>query len=651
MKKSCLFFAIILVVLSEMKAQRNQLSTNSGKAEKAYYKATDCYNSRDYSCAVAELTKAVSADEGFSEAWIVLGDVYTDMKRPEDAVGAYKSALEKGRTFYPEALFFAGSVELKTGKYEEAQKHLQTFLEYNPRPGVKKSLAESRLNSCRFALEAMKNPVDFNPVNLGKSINSENSEYFPCLTVDARTLLFTRRLPDPEIAGREQEDFFMSSINDTIWNVAKSMGQPINTWLNEGAPTLSPDGQKLFFTACANSNGYGENRFGFGSCDIFTSYKQGDSWSEPLNIGAPVNTGAWETQPSVASDGKTLYFIRGYTDRFGVYHQNIYTASYSDDSGWSVPVKLPPPVNTDGTEESVFIHPDGRTLYFSSDGHPGMGGLDIFVSRLNEDGTWTEPENLGYPINTFNDENSLMVSGDGKTGYFASDRPGGFGKLDLYSFSLPEEAKPEALTYLKGIVYDETTNARLDAKFDLINLKTGLVVVSSVSDAVTGEFLVALPSGSSYALNVSKSGYLFYSDHFDVSGLFSYNDPFIKDIPLKPILVGEKVVLKNVFFETDKFDLKTESRSELERLIQLLLKNPKIKIEIGGYTDNQGTTIHNAELSLHRAKAVFDYLVAAGIDAIRLSYQGYGENQPVSTNDTETGRALNRRTEFKITQL
>ncbi len=642
---------LIAMISIQLNAQHAKLSTQSNKAEKAYYKAADCYELRDYECAISELKKAIAIDEPFTEAWIVLGDAYSDINNYNEAIDAYNQALNKGRTFYPEVLFFAGTAELKIGQYEAAQKHFSAFLDQSPRPGTRKALAQKRLISCEFALEALKNPIDFKPINMGAAINSIHSEYFPCLTVDDKTLLFTRRLPDTLRSGREQEDFFLSTRTDTLWQKAKSMGEPINTWLNEGAPTLSADGKTLLFTACAIAKDYGENRFGFGSCDLFASQQIGGEWAAPKNIGSPVNTGSWETQPSISSDGKTLYFIKGITDRFGVYHQDIYTTHYDADSGWALPRKLPAPINTDGTEESVFIHPDGKTLYFSSDGHPGMGGFDIFVAKRKEDGTWSQPQNLGYPLNTFHDENSLLVSGDGKTGYFASDREGGYGKLDLYSFQMPDNAKPDAVTYLKGNVFNEVTLAKLGAKFDLINLKTEAIAVSSTSDPITGEFLVALPSGNSYALNVAKDGYLFYSDHFNLEGTFSLTDPYIKDIPLKPILVGESVVLKNVFFETDQYELKDESRVELDRLAQLLMKNKALCIEIGGHTDNEGTALHNQDLSLNRAKAVFSYLVKAGVNAQRMTYKGYGESEPVSTNDTETGRASNRRTEFKITSL
>ena len=260
-----------------------------------------------------------------------------------------------------------------------------------------------------------------------------------------------------------------------------------------------------------------------------------------------------------------------------------------------------------------------------------------------------EPQNLGYPINTWNDENSLLVSGDGKLAYFASNRVGGYGDLDLYYFKLDEKFRPQPLTYMKGKVFDENTRIPLSAKFELIDLKTGNVIIESKSDRIKGEFLISIPTNRNYALNVSRDGYLFYSENFTLEGEHSDLDPYLKNVPLQRINVGEKVILKNIFFETAKYDLKNESRIELNKLTGLLLKNPKMKIEIGGHTDNVGGEEYNQTLSDARAKAVYDYLIEHKIDPDRLTYKGYGLNLPVDTNETPKGRANNRRTEFLVT--
>lgn len=646
--------AILLLYLFAqvpLQAQQRHLSTNSDKAEKAYYRGSDCYNMKDLACAEQEFHKAIKADERFSEAWIVLGEVLADQGRSAEALEAFESALKKGRTYYPEVLYFMGTLELRMGEYEKARYHFREFLASRPASPRREALAQRQLADCEFAIQAIKNPVPFNPINMGPEINSEYSEYFPCLTVDDQMILFTRRIPSADFPGREQEDFYVSRRVDGKWTKAEPIGKPINTRYNEGAPTLSPDGNYLIFTACASQGDYGEGRQGYGSCDLFISRKMGNEWSEPRNIGFPVNTAKWETQPSFSSDGRTLYFIRGFSDTRGIYTQDIYMTQLQDDGSWSDPEKLPDFINSPGDEESVFIHPDGQTLYFSSDGWPGMGGKDIFMCRRQADGTWSKPENLGYPINTANDENSLVVSGDGRYGFFASDRPGGYGKRDLYYFEIPESLRPKPLTYLKGTVYDASDGHKLGARFELIDLTTGLTVVTSSSDPVDGTFLVALPSGSSYALNVSHPGYLFYSDHFDLQGTFTALNPYLKDVPLQPVSVGKEVVLKNVFFNTDSYQLLPESKVELDRLAGLLKENPGMNIEIGGHTDSQGSDAHNLELSLNRARAVYEYLVMQGIAPERLTYKGYGKNHPIDTNDTPEGRANNRRTEFKVIKM
>ncbi len=655
MKRIFFLLGILIFVETEgLQAQHNQrrmLSTSSEKAEKAYYRGSDCYNVKDYKCAEEEFRKAVKVDERFSEAWIVLGEVLADQERYSESLEAFANALKRGRSFYPEVLYFMGTLELKMGAYENAKNHFNDFLATKPTSPRRVALAQRQLADCEFAIEAIKNPVPFNPQNLGSSINSEYSEYFPCLTVDDQMILFTRRIPSKEIPGREQEDFYFSKKEDGQWTAAQPIGPPINTRYNEGAPTLSPDGNYLIFTACASQGDYGDGREGYGSCDLFISHKIGNAWSEPQNIGFPINTAKWETQPSFSSDGRTLYFIRGFSDSRGYYNQDIYMTQLQDDGTWSEPTKLPDYINSLGNEESVFIHPDGQTLYFSSDGWPGMGGKDIYLCRRQADGTWSKPVNLGYPINTANDENSLVVSGDGRYGFFASDREGGYGRLDLYYFEIPESMRPKPLTYLKGTVYDASDGHKLGARFELVDLATGLTIVSSTSDPVDGTFLVALPAGSRYALSVSHTGYLFYSDHFDLQGSYTALNPFLKDVPLHPVSIGQEVILKNVFFDTDSYQLLPQSKTELDRLAHLLIENPRMCIEIAGHTDSQGGDSHNLELSLNRARAVYQYLITQGIDPSRLSYIGYGKSHPIDTNDTPEGRANNRRTEFKVTQM
>jgi outer membrane protein OmpA-like peptidoglycan-associated protein len=366
----------------------------------------------------------------------------------------------------------------------------------------------------------------------------------------------------------------------------------------------------------------------------------------PRNFGNPVSTRYWESQPTFSADGKTILFVSNRPGGEG--SMDIWQTTMSEEGVFTDPVNIGPPVNTLKDETSPFLHPDGITLYFASTGHQGMGGEDIFYATLQQDGKWTQPVNMGYPINTIANEFNLIVNAKGDKAFFSSNKKGGFGKLDLYWFELPQSLRPLPVTYFKGKIVDNKDETPLEALFEVIDLKTNKVVITSSSDPVTGEFLVCIPTNSSYALNAVKEHYLFYSENFEIAGTYSEILPYEKDVALKRIELGESIILKNVFFDTDKADLKPASETELNRLTLLMQQNPRMKVEISGHTDNIGNKEHNATLSNNRARSVFDYLVHQGIAAERMTYKGYGFDKPVASNDTEEGRALNRRTEFTI---
>lgn len=617
--------------------------TKSRKAKKAFEKAMESYREFRYGEALIHLNDAVTADSGFFEAWVLKGDIHDEMDSDTAAIEAYTHAMNADPERFPGIYYLTANLGYENGRYVQAMKHYVRYLEFDNIYGDYRAVARKRIESCRFAIEAMKNPVPFDPVNMGSGINSKWNDYFPSLTADNSVILFTRLFKDDRSATGRQEDFYVSYRSDTGWSQAKSIGPPINTVHNEGAPSLSADGNYLFFTACESLDGYGEGRNGYGRCDLFLSEKTGNRWSAPENVGAPVNSRHWESQPSFSADGKTLYFISNRNRDYDIWY-----SMRREDGTWSQPLMLDSTINTPGYEGSVFIHPDGQTLYFSSDGHTGMGGLDIFLSRKDTTGNWGKPENLGYPINTHKDENSIVIDATGDLALFASDREGGYGGLDIYKFELHEKAKPLPVTYMKGIVFDDQTGEKLEASFELIDLGTEETTVTARSDRITGEFLVCIPTGRNYALNVSKEGYLFYSEHFSLEGIFSIQDPLLKNVPLKPIREGESIVLRNIFFETDRYNLKPESKVELNRVVRLMNNNPSIHVEIAGHTDDTGTHEYNEELSENRAKAVYEYLADAGIDPARITYKGYGETRPIASNETEEGRASNRRTEFRI---
>lgn len=642
-----LFLSIFLISCNTSKAQT--YTSQDRKAIKLFEEAKEYYQKRELNKTKELLIDAIDKDNNFIEAHTLLAYIYMDSGELEKAKEAFRKAISINQNAIPNNLFFLGELELNQGNYEQASLAYNRFLSLERKDPTLVDRSEKGLQKINFALESMKNPADFSPKNLGPEVNSEYAEYFPCLTVDQSTLLFTRRLPNPDSPQGFNEDFYVS-YKKNKWTTAQNIGKPINTEFNEGAPSLSADGQILFFTACELYGNYGGDRKGNGSCDIFYAAKNDKNWTTPINLGPAINTNNWETQPSFSADGKTLYFIRGLRNRSGQRTGNIYVSTLNEENYWTPPKLIGGNINTPENEESVFIHPDGKTLFFSSDGHLGMGGLDIFMVKKDSSGKWGNPTNLGYPINTHKNENSLLVSADGTTAFFASDREEGYGELDLYSFDLPQEFAPDKVSYFAGKIYDSKTKKPLAAKFELIDLNNGETVVESFSSQLSGEFFVSLPAGKDYALNASKEGYLFYSENFKLKENDS-KDAVKKDVPLQPIEVGEKIILKNIFFETAKYNLKSSSKIELNKLSEFLKSNTTIAIEISGHTDNVGDDSANKALSLNRAKSVYSYLVNEGIPAERLTWVGYGEEQAIADNSTEDGRAKNRRTEFKIIKI
>ena len=622
-------------------------STQDKKAIKLYEAGVECMRMRKLACAESEFTKAAKADARFVEPRLMLAEIEEMKGNDLAAIERYREVLSIAPRFHPVAQLHLADIEFRTGQYDAAERNYKAFLE-KELDTQRKARARLGLDNCAFARHALQQPVPFEPVNLGPGVNTADPEYYPAVTADDATLLFTRRIKAEDARIGEQEDFFVSDRGkDDAWGPARGI-RSVNTDRNEGAGTLSPDGRFIIFTACAFLDGsYGEGRKGLGSCDLFISRRIGDRWSPPQNLGPPVNSKHWESQPSLASDGRTLYFVRGIQARDGVRNTDIHVTTLQEDGTWTNPEKLGANVNTPHQEESVQIHPDGRTLYFSSNGHPGMGGLDIYVSRKQEDGTWGPALNLGYPINTGADENSLLVNAAGDVAYFASDRPGGFGDLDLYSFELYPEARPQPVTYIRGKVRDKATGKPVEADVELYAVNSGELATAAYSDPQTGEFLVCLPTGTTYALNASAEGYLFYSENYDVPA-GPVQASYTLDVPLSPLTAGSVIALRNIFFNTASYDLLPASNTELDKLVQLLKVNAALRIELGGHTDNVGNDAANQKLSEQRANAVRDHLIAKGIDGARITAKGYGRMKPIATNETEEGRALNRRTEVTV---
>jgi outer membrane protein OmpA-like peptidoglycan-associated protein/outer membrane protein assembly factor BamD (BamD/ComL family) len=625
-------FVFLLFCTQLLYAQKPFTGTTSKKAERLFGEALKAYTTMEYKQAFDILRKCTDEDPKYIDAWMLLADIRELNDQHKEALTVYKKIISINPAFQL-PYYKLAKTAMAYGEYDTSLHYIERYIELNGTQISKAKVENLRLCS-EFGREAIKHPVPFDPINI-KEVNTSQNEYFPGTSADDQMLIFTR------LVGGQQEDFYTSKRQpDGTWGKPYSMGPPINTDQNEGTITLSPDGQYVFFTGC-------NRRDGQGSCDIYFSALDGNDWKEPRNLGFPVNTSAWESQPSLSFDGKTLYFTSNRPGGMGdKENMDIWYSTYNKGK-WSAPINMGPEINTPGNEQCPVIAKDNQTLYFNSDGHVGMGGVDLFVSRKTPEGRWGKPENLGYPINTAGDEICLVIGANGKDAYYVSERPGGAGGLDLYQFELYEKARPQKTGYLKGIVFDANTKKKLKAHIELIDLATAKTIVEAYSNKLSGEFLICLQGNKDYALNVSCEGYLFHSENFSLKSQ-SATDPLVLEVPLYPIEAGGRVVLKNIFFDVDKYTLKPESKIELDKLAGFLKTNPTITIELSGHTDNTGLKQKNLDLSKNRARAVMDYLIEQGIPAARLSSKGYADTQPIADNKTEAGRQKNRRTEFKI---
>ena len=539
---------------------------------------------------------------------------------------------------------------------------------------------------CNSGKELVKKPVRVWIDNLGKSINSDAPEYGMIITADASVVYFTSRRPNTTGGNKDEfinewfEDIYISQQTEKDkWSSSTNVGEPINTKGHDAAVALSPDGSKMIIYIDDKGDG-----------NLYESARKGEEWSKPKKMSDDICSPYHEPSAWYSSDMKLLYFVsdRPVSGKGAAKDKDIYLASWDEKKEeWTNVQPLPATVNSKFDEDGIYLHPDNKTLYFSSKGHNSMGGYDVFRTVRNDDGTWTTPENIGYPVNTVDDDVFFVVAANGRDAYMTSFREQGFGDKDLYkvTFLGPEkqpllntedvllagssvpmrskviepavEITRSQVAILKGIVRDDKTKEPLESNIELIDNELNKVIAEFKSDAKTGKFLVSLPGGKNYGIAVKADGYLFHSENFDVQQDSDYKE-VEKIIDLKKVSVGQVIVLRNIFFDLNKFSLRPESQNELDRLTKLLTDNPTIRIEISGHTDTRGSDTYNKELSHNRAKAVVDYLIEKGIKKDRLEYMGYGEEKTIvsdseiaklrSSTAKEDAHQENRRTEFKI---
>ncbi|MCS7297279.1 MAG: OmpA family protein [Bacteroidia bacterium] len=625
-------------------AQQSPPKGISRKAYDLYLQAIRLVQMRQEERALLLLQEVLSLEPRYEEALILMGKIQIAQKDYSNAKTTGRSLMNLPSatpTAVAWGLYFLGKGYMAEMAYDSAASLWQRFI-FAAKGQLPRSLQEEGarlLSQSKSAAELMRHPVPFAPRNLGPSVNSASEEYLPSLTADGRRLFFTSRRPKlghrPNPLSGPDEDLYWSekSPDTEEWLPAQLMPPPITSSQNEGAAFFSADGQWVFITMCDRPDGYG-------SCDLYFSELKGLSWSDPKNLGSEVNSPFWESHPSLTHDRKRLYFASGRPGGMG--GSDIWYTEWKEGK-WQKAVNLGPPINTPGDEYSPTIAADGRTLYFASDYHPGMGGQDLFITYLTDTG-WTQPRNLGYPLNTPQDEQTLCVDARGLIAYIALNRSEGFGKEDIYEFRMWPEIRPQQrATYVRGKVVDSQSQAPLVAFVAVVDVETQDTIRSLHSNEATGEFLISLPLGRRYGLFARRSGYLFYSGHFDLA---QGDTAYELLIPLQKLQKGSRLVLRNIFFDFDKAELKPESEVELQEVLYLLRENPHWKIEIEGHTDSIGLPTYNQNLSQRRAEAVRRYLIDHGIPPTRISARGYGATRPIADNRTEEGRALNRRTEL-----
>ena len=600
----------------------------------------------------------------------------------EECVPHFEKVLKLNPNVAPDLQYQLGIGYHITMKFDKAieafTKYKTTLVSKNP---DEMEDVNKRIEECKTAIKLVASPIRAFIDNFGRPVNTKYPEYGAIISADESVMMFTSRrntstggLIDPGL-NEYYEDIYITRKEGGKWTEPENMGRPVNSDEHDATVAVAPDAQSMII--------YNDDK---GDGNLYECKLTGSVWSKPKKMNKYINSKYHESSASYSSDGKTLYFGSNKPGGFG--NHDMYVTTWNEEEqDWGEAKNLGPTVNTKYNEEAVLIHPDGKTLYFSSQGHKTMGGYDIFKSTLQADGTWGEPENIGYPINTVDDDVFFVINASGRRGYYSSFKADGMGEKDIYmiTFLGPEKpfqlnsednllasvAKPvsekaiekpvdaltKRITILKGVVRDYETLKPVGASIELIDVEENKTLATFESNETTGKYLVSLPSGKNYGLIVREEGYLFHSENFDIPETAAYQE-VEKNIDLKKIKVGSSIVLKNIFYDYNKASLRDASKNELDRLTKLLNENPTIKIELSAHTDSRGSDKYNLELSQRRAQSCVDYLIKNGISADRLVSKGYGESQLIRSDEEiaklkfedekEAAHQENRRTEFKI---
>ncbi len=624
-----LALSIVLIISILFFNERLHAQANTNAANKLYNKAMAAFENYNFEEGIQFLNTSIEKDTNYLDSYIALFQYYVDHKKNNEAIQVFEKAFIKDPGYFNNLNLKYATAYATIGNYHKALNILKS--QYESLPSNLKPKADELISICNFAIQQNNDP-NIKVVNAGDSINSSSPEYFPTVTVQDSLLLFMRR------DGVTREDFYYSNITPNGFSNALPLMDSINNTDKKGAPSLSSDLKNLFFAAELQE-------YGLGRYDIYEVSKTSTGWSEPMNVGPNINTTYWESAPSISPDGQALYFCSNKPGGYGGI--DIYV-SYKDEEGiWGEAMNLGPNINTKGDEQTPFIHADNHSLYFSSNGWPGFGNADLFVARKKIDGSWTKPMNLGYPINSFDNEGSVAISSNGTEGFIASDRPDSRGGLDIYKIKLSENTKANKTYYLNGHIVEAGTKKSLSGNVKLADLTDSTQYMQIYVDNA-GHFVLALPYFDTLALQISSPQHEYASSLMTADSIKVLNGKTV-EFELAPIQKVFTKNFKNVFFNINSAQLQSRSNNELNALVAYLKNNPTATILIEGHTDNTGSDSLNQTLSSKRAEAIAAYLIHKGIDLNLIYTKGYGASKPIADNTTEVGRAQNRRTSFTIT--
>jgi outer membrane protein OmpA-like peptidoglycan-associated protein len=645
MKRSLLISLLILFNLSVFSQKKG---SQAQEIKRYKYLTTQAFKINNFTQSLFYGKKLDSLQPNQTETIYVLGVSYLYSATKIDALDYLLKA--NARNYKPNEInYYLGQAYHYNNEFDLAIKHLNKHLKFIDTTGegstVDKNIYEdvkSRIGHCLLGQQMKRDSLHIEIKNLGSNVNTKFSEYNPVVNADESIMYFTSRRHGGvhnkhDIDNKHFEDVFVSYNENGEWKTPKNLGPPINVNDHDACIGISPDGQKLFIYRSKS----GKSTMG----NILVSTLDGNQWQKPKKLGSNINSrSGWESSICLSPDGKRLYFSSDRDGGFG--GLDIYSCDLGADGEWGKATNLGSRVNTSDNEDAPFMHFDGKTLFFSSDGHKTVGGFDIFATTFQVDSSaWSLPRNLGYPINTGDDDMYFVYSANGTRGYFSSHRRGNYGEKDVYVVNRPN-ADPNMIV-AAGHVLDKETNQPVFATITITNLETQKVIGVFNTNKLTGKYVLALNFGVNHSVEIEADGYVFKSENINIGTSefkFQHNQDFYMEKPK----AGAKVTLNNIFFDFEKATLRPESATELDNIFEAMTNNPGWVVEISGHTDSVGPMEYNQKLSKARAMTVVNYLIEKGVNARTLIPVGYGETKPVADNGTEPGRQQNRRTDFLI---